>query len=41
MLDELKEFIDLNKCEQKFQWWVYILIKIGLVAGAFTIMALL
>lgn len=41
MLDGLKEFIDLNKCEQKFQWWVYLLIKVGLMAGAFTIMALI
>lgn len=41
MLDELKEFIDLNKCEQKFQWWVYVLIKVALVAGALTIMALI
>lgn len=41
MLDELKEFIDLNKSEQKFQWWVYLLIKVGLMAGALTIMALI
>ena len=41
MLDELKEYIDLNKEEQKFQWWVYLLIKVALIAGAFTIMALL
>lgn len=41
MLDELKEYIDLNKGEQKFQWWVYLLIKVGLMAGALTIMALI
>jgi hypothetical protein len=41
MLDELKEYVDLNKCEQKFQWWVYLLIKVALVAGALTIMALI
>lgn len=41
MLDELKEFIDLNKCEQKFQWWVYLLIKVGLMAGAFTLLSLI
>ena len=41
MFDELKEYIDLNKCEQKFQWWVYLLIKVGLMTGALTIMALI
>jgi hypothetical protein len=41
MLDELKEFIDLNKCEQKFQWWVCLLIKVGLMAGAFTLLSLI
>lgn len=41
MLDELKEYIDLNKCTPKFQWWVYLLIKVGLMAVALTIMALI
>lgn len=41
MLDELKEYVDLNKCSQKVQWWVYLLIKVALVAGALTIMALI
>ena len=41
MLDELKDYIDANNCSTKIQWWVYVLIKIGLVAGALTIMALL
>ena len=41
MLDELREYIDLNKSEQKFQWWVYLLIKVRLMAGALTIMALI
>ena len=41
MLEELNDYIDLNNCSTKTKWWVYILIKIGLVAGALTIMALL
>lgn len=41
MLDGFKEYIDLNKCSQKVQWWVYLLIKVALVAGALTIMALI
>lgn len=41
MLDELKEYIDLNKCTPKFQWWVYLLIKVGLMAGAFTLLLLI
>ena len=41
MLEGFRQFIDLNKGEQKFQWWVYLLIKVGLMAGAFTIMALI
>lgn len=41
MLDELKDYIDLNKCSQKVQWWVYLLIKVGLMAGAFTLLSLI
>ena len=41
MLDELKDYIDLNNTQPKFQWWVYILIKIGAIAVAFTLLALL
>lgn len=41
MLDELKDFIDLNNCEQKFPRWVYLLIKVAMVAGAFTLFLLI
>lgn len=41
MFDESKDYIDLNNCSTKTKWWVYVLIKVALVAGALTIMALL
>ena len=41
MLDELKDYINANNCSTKVKWWVYLLIKVGLIAVAFTIMALL
>lgn len=41
MLDEWREYIDLNNTQPKFQWWVYVLVKVALVAGALTIMALI
>ena len=41
MLEELKDYIDANNCSTKVKWWLYVLIKVALVAGALTIMALL
>ena len=37
MLDELKDYINDNP---KYQWWVYMLIKIGVMVGVFTLLAL-
>ena len=41
MLDELKEYIDANNCSTKVKWWVYLLIKVGLMAVTFTLLALI